>query len=118
MLTLDKLSAFGADVESGMRRCVNKESLYLRLVKMVPGDDGFEKLREAVAAGDYEAGFQAAHGLKGVTTNLSLDSLSKPIIEITEHFRNREEADYQSLLAIIERKRAELAGLCSDGFSS
>ncbi len=114
MLTLEKLNAFGADVESGLKRCVNKESLYLRLVKTVPGNEGFANLRDAVAAGDYEAAFQAAHGLKGITTNLSLDSLSKPVIEITEHLRAHEALDYQPLLDEIEAKRAELAELCRE----
>ncbi len=114
MLTLEKLTAFGADVETGLKRCVNKESLYLRLIQKVPGNGEFDKLREAVTAGDYEAGFQAAHSLKGVTTNLSLDSLSDPIIRITELLRAREETDYQPLLDEIEQKRTELAEICRE----
>ncbi len=114
MLTLDNLAAFGADTESGLKRCVNKESLYFRLIKTVPNNEGFAKLEEAVAAGDYETAFQAAHGLKGISTNLSLDSLSRPIIEITEHLRAREEMDYQPLLKEIEQKRTELADLCRE----
>lgn len=114
ILTLDHLSAYGADVETGLKRCVNKESLYLRLVQKVPGSEDFARLKEAVAAGDYEAGFQAAHGLKGVTMNLALDSLSGPIVRITELLRARTEADYQPLLDEIEQKRTELADLCRD----
>lgn len=114
MLTIENLTAFGADVETGLRRCVNKESLYLRLVKSVPASEDFSKLKEAVASGDYEAGFQAAHGLKGVTANLSLDSLSAPIIEITEHLRAHDEMDYQPLLDKIEQKRAELEVICRE----
>ncbi len=114
MLTIDKLTAYGADVETGLKRCVNKESLYLRLVKTVPGNGDFDKLKEAVGAGDYEAGFQAAHGLKGAVTNLSLDPLSRPIIEITEHLRAHDEMDYQPLLNEIEKERTELAVICSE----
>jgi len=114
MLTLENLTAYGADIETGLKRCVNKEALYLRLVKTVPGNEGFEKLRAGVAAGDYEEAFQAAHGLKGITTNLSLDSLSKPVIEITEHLRAHEEMDYQPLLDEIEAKRAELEDICRE----
>lgn len=112
MLTLDTLKAYGADVDTGLRRCANKEALYTRLIKTVPSNKGFDKLKEVVAAGDYEAGFEVAHGLKGITSNLSLDSLSAPIIEITEHLRARDEMDYQPLLDQIEQKRAELADLC------
>ncbi len=114
MLTLDSLVAYGADIETGLKRCVNKEALYFRLIKTVPSNGGFAKLQESVSAGDYEAGFEAAHGLKGITSNLSLDSLTGPIVEITEHLRSHDEMDYKPLLDEIERKRAELADLCSD----
>ncbi len=114
MLTLEKLTAYGADVQTGLKRCVSKESLYLRLIQKVPGNEDFVRLKEAVAAGDYEAGFQAAHGLKGVTMNLSLDSLSDPIIRITELLRAHAEADYQTLLDEIEQKRSELADICRE----
>ncbi|MCR5826608.1 MAG: Hpt domain-containing protein [Oscillospiraceae bacterium] len=114
MLTIEKLTAYGADVGTGLKRCVNKESLYLRLVKTVPSSADFARLQETVAAGDYEAGFQAAHGLKGVTANLSLTPLSGPIMEITEHLRAGDVMDYQPLLHEIEQKRAELAELCQD----
>ncbi len=112
MLTVDALRAYGADVTTGLARCVNRDSLYLRLVKMVPSNDGFAKLEAALAAHDYEAGFQAAHGIKGAVTNLALDPLSKPVIEITEHLRAKEEMDYQPLLKEILEKRDELAALC------
>lgn len=114
MLTLDNLVAFGADIETGLKRCVNKESLYLRLVKMVPSNDGFVKLPQAIANKDYEAGFQAAHGLKGVVANLALEPLYEPIFEITEYLRAGKEMDYQPLLDIIEQKRSELAEICKD----
>lgn len=114
MLTLEKLAEFGADTETGLKRCVNKESLYFRLVRKVPEREDFSKLADAAAAGDYEAAFQAAHGLKGVLTNLSLDSLSRPVIEITDHLRIGEEIDYRPLLDEIELKRRELAELCRD----
>ncbi len=114
MLTLDGLRNFGADVDTGLKRCVNKESFYFRLIKTVPGNADFVKLKEAIENKDYEAGFLSAHALKGVTTNLSLDSLSKPIIEITDHLRFKEEMDYKPLLDEIEKKRSELADLCAE----
>ncbi len=114
MLTVDTLTAYGADVKTGLRRCANKEVLYFRLIKTVPGNKGFEKLPEAIAAGNYEAAFEAAHGLKGITSNLSLDSLSGPLTQITEHLRSRDEMDYQPLLKEIEKKRAELSAICSE----
>ncbi len=114
MLSVDALREYGADVATGLARCVNRDSLYLRLVKMVPSNDGFAKLEDAIEKGDLEAAFQAAHGIKGAVTNLALDPLSKPVVEITEHLRAKEDMDYKPLLAEIKEKRDELAAICAD----
>ena len=37
-MTVDDLKTYGANTEEGLRRCMNNESFYLRLVKMIPGD--------------------------------------------------------------------------------
>ncbi|MCR5490564.1 MAG: Hpt domain-containing protein [Bacilli bacterium] len=114
MLSIEELKNYGADVETGLKRCVNKESLYLRLVKTVPAHDGFSKLKEAIAANDLEAGFQAAHGLKGVCANLALTPISKPVEAITELLRAKESADYAPLLKEIEDARSALEAICKD----
>ena len=112
MLSIDILKEYGADVDSGLARCVNREDLYFRLVKMVPSNSGFSLLKESIAKKDYEQAFQAAHSLKGVCANLSLDPLSKPVSEITELLRNKIETDYEPILAKIELERKRLEKLC------
>ena len=34
MLTIEKLKAYGANVEEGMERCLNNEAIYFRLIGM------------------------------------------------------------------------------------
>ena len=58
MLTIEKLRAYGANVDEGMGRCMNNEAFYLRLVNMAADDGGFEKLRAAMDTG-LQAGFRA-----------------------------------------------------------
>ncbi|MBR1673228.1 MAG: Hpt domain-containing protein [Fretibacterium sp.] len=73
MLTVDALRTFGAKVDEGLARCMNNDAFYLRLVKMAVEDDAsFDRLAQAVEAGDRHAAFEAAHDLKGVLGNLSL----------------------------------------------
>lgn len=112
MLTMEKLALFGADVETGLKRCVNRESMYLRLVGTVPGHASFDKLKAALEAGDLDAAFTEAHGLKGVTGNLALTPIFDPVCELTEHLRAKEQMDYAPLLAEILAKRDALARLC------
>ena len=84
MLTIEKLRAYGANVDEGMGRCMNNEAFYLRLVNMAADDGGFEKLRAAMESGDRKESFEAAHALKGMLGNLSLTPVSRPASELTE----------------------------------
>ena len=98
MLTIDNLKSLGANTDEGLARCLGKEDFYLRMVSMALADDGFERLRDAVSSGDLDEGFERAHALKGVLSNVSLTTLAEPIIEMTEELRVRNEIDYSGLL--------------------
>ena len=113
-MTVNDLKTYGANTEEGLRRCMNNESFYLRLVKMIPGDTNFQKLNEAVGSGDLNTAFEAAHALKGSTTNLALTPISAPVIEITELLRARTQTDYTALIAKIREARDELARICAE----
>ena len=112
MLTVDSLKQYGADTEDGLKRCMNNEALYLRLVGMAIDDQGCEKLGEALAAGDLKAAFEAAHALKGVLGNLSLTPLYTPVSELTELLRHPAEgADYDALYGAVKEQREKLKAL-------
>ena len=102
MLTIDNLKALGANTDEGLARCLGKEDFYLRMVGMALADDGFEKLKAAVQNGDLDEGFERAHALKGVLSNVALTSLAVPIAEITEELRARKDIDYSGLLDKID----------------
>ena len=111
MLTVDALRACGANTAEGLGRCMNNEAFYLRLVNMALDDAGFQKLADAVAAGDKKAGFEAAHSLKGVLGNLALTPIYAPVAEMTELLRAAADADYQSYLDKILAARDQLLAL-------
>lgn len=112
MLTIEKLKEIGVQPEEGLKRCMNDENFYLTLVKMVPGDKGFNNLKSALDDGDLTAAFEAAHALKGVLGNLSLTPIYDPVVEITELLRSRTETDYQPLLSEILSQRKILEEIC------
>ena len=111
MLTVESLRTWGANVDEALVRCLNNEAFYLMLVNKAMRDAPFDKLREAVEAGDLDRGFEIAHSLKGVTANLALTPICKPIEQITELLRHRTEMDYAPLLEEIEEKSRQLMGL-------
>ena len=104
MLTIDDLKSLGANTDEGLARCLGKEDFYLRMVSMALADNGFERLREAVSSGDLNEGFERAHALKGVLSNVALTTLADPIAEITEELRARNEIDYSGLLDRIDEE--------------
>ena len=110
MMTVEALRAFGADVDDGLARCLNKEDFYLMLVKKAAEDRRLSLLAEQIEQKDYAAAFETAHALKGMYANLSLTPLTKPVSEMTELLRSRTDTDYSALM---EEAAAQFEQLCS-----
>jgi len=107
MITIEELKAQGADVETGLSRCVGNEVLYLKLVGMGLGDAKFEELETALDAGNLTKAFELCHALKGVIGNLALTPLYEALSDLTEKLRAREEADYQAMYSNIIEIRSK-----------
>ncbi len=91
MLTIELLNDFGADTEDGLKRCMNNEAFYLRLVSMGICDKNFDRLLAAVEGKNAKEAFEAAHALKGVMGNLSLTPIYAPLSKLTEALRGKDE---------------------------
>ena len=111
MLTIEKLRNYGANVDEGLSRCLGNEDFYLKMVNMALQEANFDKLRDAVAADDKDAAFEAVQSLKGVLGNLALTPIYEPAVEMTELLRARKDADYDALLQIILTQRDKLAAM-------
>ena len=73
-------------------------------------NDGYEKLRDAIDAGNLDEAFERAHALKGMLGNVSLTNLLDPVTEMVEELRLRHDIDYSPML---ERLFTELDRLRS-----
>ena len=71
------------------------------MVGMALQDANFEKLKDAIEAGDLDAAFDAAHALKGVMGNVSLTNLFEPVCAMTEDLRARKDIDYSGYITEI-----------------
>ena len=108
MITIEELRSAGADVETGLSRCLGKEDLYLKLIGMGLGDAKFDELGTALNAGDLDRAFELCHALKGVIGNLSITPLYEALSDMTEKLRGREEADYSSMYTKVTEIRSKL----------
>ena len=114
MLSIQALKEYGANTDEGLKRCFGNEAFYLKLVASVPKEASFTKLSEAMAGGDLNAGFEAAHALKGVLANLSMTPILAPVEELTELLRARTEMDYDPLLNKVTEEFEKLKKICEE----
>ena len=112
MLTIEALENYGANTKEGLERCLNKEDFYLMLIPQAVERSAYERVDNAIKAGNLEEGFEAAHALKGILANLALTPALKPVSEMTELLRAKNaEADYDSLLKEMWSERDRLEAL-------
>ncbi len=108
MITVENLREFGADVDEGIKRCLDDESFYIDLVQSVIPDTRFEELEQLIADGDLDKAFEVAHALKGMYGNMSLKPIYDPVCEITEHLRGREKIDYTPFINEAKAQKQKL----------
>ena len=108
MLTIEGLKDYGADVDEGLKRCVNNQAFYLKMVEKAAGDPTFERLLATIKAGQLEEAFEAAHALKGVYGNLAIKPLYQPISELTELLRGRTQMDYSEFVTVLKSQKEKL----------
>lgn len=113
MLSIETLQNFGANTQEGLGRCMNNQNFYFRLVKMAANDKGFDTLNQTLESGDWSQAFEAAHGLKGILSNLALTPLVEPVSQLTELLRDKKEIAFAELLQRVGEKHEQLLELCN-----
>lgn len=105
----------GVDVQEGIKRFSGKKEIYEKYLYKFPENEYYERLEVALLKGEKEEAFQAAHALKGMTGNLSMNTLYEALKPVVEALRGeadfqvaREQMDkvreqYQSVLSAIEK---------------
>ncbi len=106
----EELERGGVDYGGAMDRFMGNQALYEKFLLKFPTDATFPALREALEADDCQAAFMQAHTLKGLTGNLSLDSLAKLAVPMVEALRGGDLAAAKALFPALE---AEYDRLCA-----
>ena len=75
------------DGDGALARLMQNEGLLTRLLRAFLQDTNFAQLQQALAARDGKAAFAAAHTLKGVAGNLSLNALYERVSGVVECLR-------------------------------
>lgn len=104
------LEGAGMDVDAALKRFMNNARLLLKHATRFPDEGTWEQLLAAVESGDAQAGFAAAHTLKGITANLSFVALHDVIAAMTEDLRN---GDLEATRRRLPEAATAHASLCS-----
>lgn len=83
--------SYGGDYDKTMRRFMNNEGLYYKLLPKLFQDESLSKLEKSIKIGDLETGFESAHTLKGISANLGLTPLYDSVCKIVEPLRNQQQ---------------------------
>lgn len=78
---------FGGNYAEVKGRLVKDERIE-RFLRLFPADGNFRLLEKSLGEEDWANAFRAAHTLKGLALNLSLDRLSHSAAAVTELLRN------------------------------
>ena len=78
----------GGDYDDVVRRLMGEKLVRKFLLKFLD-DKSYADLERTLSEGDYKEAFRAAHTLKGVCQNLSLDRLYEVSRDLTELLRDR-----------------------------
>ena len=109
------LTAAGIQADEALERLMGSEALLERFLKKFLQDKSYEELVSAIEGQELERAFRAAHTLKGVCGNLSLNRLGDLVKEQVELLRRQETWDqaaammpatarsYQETCSAIER---------------
>ena len=84
----NKLADIGVDVDKALEYMMGNEAFYIKILKKFISDENFDVFRQAMNNGDTDTAFRAAHTLKGISSNLSITSLDRLLIEITDALRS------------------------------
>lgn len=93
----------GVDPTDVLKRFGGSEAMLEKFLKKFLADGTFAQLSEAVASGDRELTFRAAHTLKGLAGNFDLLKLQSLAAKIVERYRAE---DYDAIPALFDETKA------------
>jgi len=108
-ILIKKLLDYGADIQGIMERFLKDEDLYKSCITTFYEDSGFQDLGICISNKQYDAAFNYAHSLKGVSGNMGLTPLYNLIVVLVEALRNKDysQIDRQYADVMIEYKRSK-----------
>ena len=97
-------ACIGANWQEVYERFGGNEAIVKKFAIKFLEDPSFHDMKAAVAEGDTDRAFRAAHTLKGVCLNLGFSKLCDLSSQLTEILRGRELKGYEAVLSEVEKQ--------------
>ncbi len=111
-IMIERLKEFdGIDYAVVVERFCGDEELLATCIEQFTEDTGFGELENALENKDMSAAFEAAHTLKGVSTNLGLTKLYCALCALVEELRGGKGENADKLFLSVKDKLNELKSI-------
>lgn len=103
------------DMETGLSRIRGNKKLYIRMLDMFLKSKEFEALDQSLGEKDYAKAADVAHGIKGMTGNLSLTALFEISMQLMQELKSGapDEGTVKNYYDILSATRAEVTSVIS-----
>lgn len=98
-----QLAPYGIDYEDAMERMGGSEDFYKQLAMKYLNDSNFVDLVAAMEMKDFDAGYKAAHALKGVSGNLSFPDLFKASAAVSDALFQGEYQAAEEMMPVVKK---------------
>ncbi len=81
---LEAIESYGVNISAGLARFAGKKEVYEKFLLKFPKDAIFETLSQAIRSKDFDTARKAAHALKGIAANLSIDTFAERAFQLEQ----------------------------------
>jgi CheY-like chemotaxis protein len=96
------VAPYGVNISDGLARFAGNIEAYEKVLLKFPGDKNFKLLEESICAENLDSALKAAHTLKGVAANLSMESFAEKVFQVEQALRQE---DYNQALIFLQQTR-------------
>ncbi len=100
---LEAIAPYGVNTSAGLSRLAGNRKVYENILLKFPKDKNFETLSNAIRLEDFNTALKAAHSLRGITANLSMETLAEMFFQLEQALKQE---NYQEALGIFDRAKA------------
>ncbi len=99
---LDAIVPYGVNISTGLVRFAGNRKTYEKILLKFPEDKSFETLSHALQSEDFDTALKAAHALKGIAANLSMDTFAEMVFQLEQALKQE---NYNQALDLFQQAK-------------